>query len=901
MRDIRIKLERNSMRKTGLIFVSLVAAAATVQAMGKVSVNARHQAVLTLQPAGYWPADEGTGDVLHDRSGNGNHGRIHYAGWNGGFLNFTGVSQWAEIGSISNYATAEVSIGGWVYNRGVYDSPGVHLIGNGYRNTGITLKTLYDGKPIPAFGTPSDGVSLTLPKNSISVYCGNQKDAVRSVEKGVFWDVNKWEHVLFTFAGGVGKLYLNGELVREQSGLSYQWNGMPLVVGIQADKASVNQWWNLSLDGQVADLVLFTRALNGAEVRQLAAQTPPAVSFVQPAQPEKKQAAAVEVKSVPQLITEIHNPGEAVQLAAVRALAEMKSAAKPAVPELIHLLQRIIDREGAHLLRSNELLRNALIWALQEIDPADPKARELLGTALAKPLFDSFDLKDPFFDELRPLIKEGRYMDALDVYRKLPLKEAVTVTKNGELPYAGQVNMKGDIHYTPMVHYKGSTYIAGVAWVSKEELAGLPQAADWKEADDEWPARVVITKIDPDGKQTTVALEGDGFILSSSDTKMHGWSLGVDRDGYLHLIGGMHNIVMPERYISGSFEKLGLSREYEDENFPNVMYWVSEKPGDITSFKFMGRRDNPRTIPVLQGLNYMSIEQDRLGNLYVFGRIYSQGMQAFALCRYDPDVKRWKNLGGFAPDMKKEDPSWANLQIMSGDVGLNRSLMVEADNPRTKAIFWDKGTSWYGFSRGSLRFDKQNRMHFTVPLRSIGPDGIMVSQALYAYSDDLGDTFHRADGTPVQSLPMGGVPGPHQADVLGEAGSTIVYFDANGIPGVFGAGGETTVYWHTGLGKWQSFKPPLGGLSNVFPDSRGIITWRSEGGEKMWRSAGHGMNGKMHAISELPFDKGKRNYTSNTDWREIYDNGNWVSVQVRYKERVVHPSMFDIKFEHKAQ
>ena len=884
------------MRKTGLFLVSLVAAAATVQAMGDFPVNARHQAVLALQPAGYWPADEGSGDVLHDRSGNGNHGRIFSAGWNGGFLNFTGVSQWAQIPSISKYNSAAVSIGVWVNSRASYDPVGICLFGNGYRNTGITLKTLYDGKRIPHWGEPSGGVGLHLADKTVAVKTGNIKEEIRATATPSPIGMNRWTHLLFTFADGTGKIYINGELVQEKSGLTYQWTDMPFIAGIQTDSAAQNQWWNHSLKGQVADLVLFTRALDADQVRQLAAQTPPPVSFEPPVQSVKKNSAGVEDKKpLAQLIAAVDGPDEAAQLAAVRALAEMKPEAKAALPVLISQLQKSIDREGAHLLRSNELLRNALIWALQEIDPADPKARELLGTALAKSLFDSFDLKDPFFDELRPLINKGSYMDALDIYRKLPLKESVKVTKTGELPYAGQVNMKGDIHYTPMVHYKGSTYIAGVEWVSKEELAGLPQAALWKEVTDEWLARAVITKIDPDGKQTTVRLEGDEFIFSASDVKMHGWSLGVDRDGYLHLTGAMHNIVIYERFIPGSLEKLGLSRDYgfQDPKAPNIMYWVSEKPGDITSFKFMGRRDNPRTIPVLQGLNYMSIEQDRLGNLYVFGRIYCQGMQAFALCRYDADSKRWKNLGGFAPDMKKEDPVWADHQIMIGDVGLVRSLQVAPDDPRTKAIFWDKGTSWYAFSRGCLRFDKQNRMHFSVPLRSIGPDGIMVSQALYAYSDDCGETFHRADGTPVR-LPMGGVPGPHQADVLGEAGSTIVYFDAHGIPAVYG---NAPHYWHAGLGRWTAFKaPPTGGLSNVFTDNHGVITWRSEGGEKMWRSAGHGLDGKMHAISELPFDKGKRNYTNDADWREFYDTGRWVSVQVRYKERVAHPTLFKIDF-----
>jgi hypothetical protein len=37
--------------------------------------------VLALKPTGYWPADEGGGTVLHDRSGNDNHGRLFNLSW----------------------------------------------------------------------------------------------------------------------------------------------------------------------------------------------------------------------------------------------------------------------------------------------------------------------------------------------------------------------------------------------------------------------------------------------------------------------------------------------------------------------------------------------------------------------------------------------------------------------------------------------------------------------------------------------------------------------------------------------------------------------------------------------------------------------------------------------------
>jgi hypothetical protein len=861
------------------------------------SANPHYQSVLALQPDGYWPADEGDGTVLHDRSGRGNDGTLHGAGWDSGYLNFTKPVQYALIPSIAEYRSNEISLGGWVFTRSVYDKTGIHLIGNGYRNTGITLDTLYHGKRPPPFETPSGGISVVLAENGAMMKFGSNDPALRSESLERSLTTNHWEHILVTVQEDIARLYINGELVQEKTNISYDCTEMPFVVGIQADLADINQWWNRSLNGQVADLVLFNRALTEEEIKRLAGLRPAAVSPAPPATVAMESPAPVSETKQPLsvLIADLKGADAEKKLAAVRSLAQKRSEAGAALPMLISELQTIIDQEGAHLLRSNELLRNALIWSLQTIDPSDPASRTLLGIALAKPVFDSLDLSDPFFSEVVPLIEQERYMDALELYYELPLSEEVIVSPAGELPYTGQVNMKGDIHYSPIVHHEGCTYIAGVKWVTPEELAEHPRAADWEERSDPWPARAVITKIAADGRQTTATIEGDDFIFSASDAKMHGWSLGVDRDGYLHLTGAMHNIIMNERFIPGSLEKLGLTRsdDFRDTTAPNIMYWVSEKPGDISSFKFMGRRDNPRTIPVFQGLNYMSFERDRLGNLYLFGRIYTQGMQAFGLCRYDPDTRRWTTLGGFAPDMKKADPAWANLQIISGDMGVVRSLLVEADNPRTKAIFWDKGSSWYAYSRGCLRFDRQNRMHFSVPLRAIGPDGIMVSYALYAYSDDLGETFHRADGSPINALPMSASPGPGQADVLGEAGSTIVYFDASGIPGVWGG---ICVYWHAGLGKWQSFKPPVGGLSNVFPDRRGIITWRSEGGESMWRSAGHGLPGKKHEITQLPFDKGRRNYTNNMDWRAFYDDGTWMAVQVRYQERIKPPTLWNIKF-----
>ena len=66
----------------------------------------------------YPVADEGQGDVLHDRSGNENHGTIYHVPWEDGLLNFTSSTyQWAEIPAHPGYRSEEFTIGGWVFSR----------------------------------------------------------------------------------------------------------------------------------------------------------------------------------------------------------------------------------------------------------------------------------------------------------------------------------------------------------------------------------------------------------------------------------------------------------------------------------------------------------------------------------------------------------------------------------------------------------------------------------------------------------------------------------------------------------------------------------------------------------------------------------------------------------------
>ena len=821
---------------------ALILAAGIVFASRCVAMEARTepvdrcQAVLAMQPLGYWPADEGTGEILHDRSGKENHGKIFHTPWEGGMLNFTSGFQWAEIPGQETYRCKAFTIGGWLFSRrGPYRRNGMLFVGM--------------ANPIRLWVSPS--IILRIRQGSeIEVVSNGNADAIGSKADKDTIAVNEWQHVIYTYEAGTGRLYLNGQLVQSRDNVPFEGRKHPLLIGSDAD------WWMLhppgsnSLDGSVRDLVLFDRALKPKEVARLSKATrpearprvlgadaividgreiPPAKLPAVPAEDRRRalaQLAKRDVQAVrsmsatllPTLIDaldEWQTRGVAARLlmklgsnearAALRealprlaktlqtedapreeraasalALAEMKGQAKDAVPALVAVLEGILERDGVRLPRVEDVLRNALIRALLDIDPKDERARAVLGLALAKPIFESLDLSKPYLAKVRPLVAEGRYMDALGVYSALrPVTHGCRFFSQGD-PHR---DARGNVHdrsYTPVADHGGFTYTLGagksymgVEPVSREDFekavkelsAEHPDAKTWREADAPHLYRVKIIKTDADGNEQTSHLEGENFVFDGSDAKLRGWSLAIDNDGYIHIVGGQHNAPNPKAYIPGSWEKIGLSRDRGSDDFPNQLYWVSTRPGDIELFEFVGRRNNPRQIPSPGYLNYMNFVQDNNGELFLYGRINVSGWQSWGLYRYDTEARRWTALGGDACDViasaKKNDPNWVKYLI--------RQIRGSTPSaPGAKSLVWAWQPHFYNYCRANrwgVHFDRTNRMHARVPIRGLGANARIVDSNVYAWSDDDGKTFHRADGTKV-ALPLTVNPAPdHLADV----------------------------------------------------------------------------------------------------------------------------------------
>ena len=828
---------------------SLFLAGAIVSAWRCVAMEARtkpadrHQAVVAMQPVGYWPADEGAGEILHDRSGKENHGKIFHTPWEGGLLNFTSGFQWAEIPHHEKYQSKAFTLGGWLFSRR-----------ESYRRNGMLFMSA--ANPIRLWINPS--IILRIRQGSeIEVVSNGQADAIGSKADKDTIAVNEWQHVIYTYEAGTGRLYLNGQLVQSRDNVPFEGRKHPLLIGSDAD------WWMLhppgsnSLDGSVRDLVLFDRAVKPAEVARLAKATRPEAQprVLEPdaivvdgreipidklpdvpvddrrralAQLGKRDVQAVRAMSdallpflavaldewqtrrvAASLLMKLGNDKARAALreallrltqtlqaedapreeraACALALAEMKGQAKDAVPALVAALEGTLEREGIRLPHVEDVLRNALVRALLDIDPKDGRAHAVLGLALAKPLLESLDLSKPYLAKVRPLVEDGRYLEALDICRTLsPRKHGDRFFSQGD-PHR---DARGNVHdrsYTAVAEHNGFTYTLGagksymgVEPISRDDFekalealaATYPAVKEWRKADAPHLYRVKIIKADADGNEQTSYLEGVNFIFDGSDAKVRGWSVAIDNDGYVHIVGGQHNAPNPNAYIPGSWEKIGLSRDRDSDDFPNQLYWVSTRPGDIESFEFAGQRSNPRQIPSPGYLNYMNFVQDNNGVLYLYGRINVSGWQSWGLYRYDVAPRRWTDLGGDACSViaaaEERNPGWTNFLI--------RQIRGRIP-PGSKSLVWAWQPHFYNYCRANrwgVHFDRANRMHVRVPIRGLDANARIVDADVYAYSDDGGKTFHRADGTKVE-LPLTVNPAPaHLADV--SAHSTQEYW-----------------------------------------------------------------------------------------------------------------------------
>lgn len=282
--------------------------------------------------------------------------------------------------------------------------------------------------------------------------------------------------------------------------------------------------------------------------------------------------------------------------------------------------------------------------------------------------------------------------------------------------------------------------------------------------------RPIIGKISPSGAVSTQFLDkNDQDIYQALDDGHHVFSIGVDRDGYLHVTGDNHG------------NKFGRNPELTVERYRGApyMHWVSSIPENIDDFEFIGLNQS-RLIPGY-AFTYFSFHNDMNGLLYTQyrSRIHQvnlpPGSNGWCMARYDEQTRSWKVLG--------------NVPNATNATAIYPALVWEQAGHYNPS---DPTVSFYQGYMSDVNFDFNNRMHIGV---TINADETHLSDThiLYACSDDGGDTFKTAEGETISTLPMGALPGARQASIVDQVSNPAfdgiyrnasVVFDMDGTPAV---------------------------------------------------------------------------------------------------------------------
>jgi len=233
------------------------------------------------------------------------------------------------------------------------------------------------------------------------------------------------------------------------------------------------------------------------------------------------------------------------------------------------------------------------------------------------------------------------------------------------------------------------------------------------------PARqIVVGKIDSFG---TIELDTVFKIIGKNEIYHICPTIGVDKYGYIHVCGDMHN--------------------------ESWKYFRSNNPEDIRTWT--RRYDLPGF-----SITYPTIFYDNNREMYILFRhrkdFTGNGNHRAGIAKYNPDKNTFSMVGGIS--YSEKDGTKANTITMA----------------------WSKGYGgndcWYIKPGHRLYFDGNNRMHFmaavinvclgTFSSTDVYSPSLMKggfesnTHIIYAYSDDTGNTWHRVDGTQISSLPL---------------------------------------------------------------------------------------------------------------------------------------------------
>lgn len=242
-------------------------------------------------------------------------------------------------------------------------------------------------------------------------------------------------------------------------------------------------------------------------------------------------------------------------------------------------------------------------------------------------------------------------------------------------------------------------------------------------------------------------------------------SIGIDEDGYLHLLGDMHG---------GDYGVQNAG----DPTSTHVIYYRSSSAYDISSWETIGGSTVNGGLPGWSN-TYPFFANAPNGKLYAtyrsrYGSFGSEGANV-RLCRWNTGSQEWDILGG-----------------MDITPALSYGAALDAHD-KSPCLFFSRGGDGVpdGSGNDALRYqnynqdiliDQNGRMHVTtvqVANYDLGDTPVAGNSmaTLYAYSDDEGETWRRADGSLVTALPMTADPSVNTGGLMSVDNTGIVYWD----------------------------------------------------------------------------------------------------------------------------
>ncbi|MFA6897000.1 MAG: LamG domain-containing protein [Patescibacteria group bacterium] len=221
---------------------------------------------------GHWDMEEGSGQVVKDKSGNGNDGTLgtssavdasdpvfapghDSSGENGTGLKFDGVDDYVDAGSGSSLITNTITVSAWVKTNASSETKIIASKYDASANHGIVLIIAEDGK-VEMDGRDGSGDYRTSGSSTTSIADNN------------------WHYVTGSVSGSVWKINVDGR-DENSADSGYVNTNLANSVSLMLGRVGFGYYFSGSID----EVRIYNRALSDDEIRQLYNQKKPVLEM----------------------------------------------------------------------------------------------------------------------------------------------------------------------------------------------------------------------------------------------------------------------------------------------------------------------------------------------------------------------------------------------------------------------------------------------------------------------------------------------------------------------------------------------------------------------------------------------------------------------------------------------